>query len=142
MKIYSSLINFLKTLLKPSKENTLLILNKLLYDSLFGLIIFFTLTLIAEAILPTIVIAHIGFSKIIILILTNILLIKLLTQKITSKQTSTNESLLKFSMSFVFFGILLIFNNQLGINIFFSLFLILIYISIGYLSYKILFCEK
>jgi len=123
---------------------TLAIIYKLLHDSLFMFIVFFILALIAEAVLPGIIISHIGFSKMIFVILINILLLKTLAKKIASDQIienikTKNKSAKKFIVPLLILGALLIFNSQLEMNIFFNLFFILISGAIGYLSYKVLF---
>ncbi|HAI73823.1 MAG TPA: hypothetical protein DCS28_03990 [Candidatus Moranbacteria bacterium] len=107
-------------------------------------IVFFILALIAEAVLPGIIISHIGFSKMIFVILINILLLKTLAKKIASDQIienikTKNKSAKKFIVPLLILGALLIFNSQLEMNIFFNLFFILISGAIGYLSYKVLF---
>ncbi|MFA5961795.1 MAG: hypothetical protein WC848_03890 [Parcubacteria group bacterium] len=133
--------------LKQFDKNTIAIFYKLLHDSLFVLIIFFSLTLIAEAVLPGIIISHIGFSKIVIVLLLNIFLIKFLAEKISNeniakKNDAKNKSLAKFASPFIILGALLLFNDQLGMNLFLNLFIILICGIIGYLSYQILFNEE
>ncbi len=125
-------------------KSTLAIIYKLLHDSLFMFIIFFILALIAEAVLPGIIISHIGFSKMIIVILVNILLLQILAKKITTDQVvenmeAKNKSAKKFILPLLILGALLIFNSQLEMNIFLNLFFILISGIIGYLSYKVLF---
>ncbi|MEI7425437.1 MAG: hypothetical protein WCK16_00730 [Candidatus Moraniibacteriota bacterium] len=129
---------------KIHSPNTLTICYKLLHDSLFMLIIFFTLTLITEAVLPGTIISHIGFSKIIIAMLLNIFILKILEKKITPDQVDKNicpknNNLKKIIIPFSALGALLIFNSQLGMNIFLNLFLLLICAILGYLSYWILF---
>ena len=125
-------------------KNTLAIFYKLLHDSLFMALIFFTLSLIAEAVLPGIIISHIGFSKMVIVILLNILLLKILAKKIAPDQIdqtlpSKNSSLKKILIPLIALGALLIFNSLLGMNIFLNLFFLLISAAVGYLSYRILF---
>ncbi len=120
------------------------IIYKLLHDSLFMFVIFFALALIAEAVLPGIIVSHIGFSKIVIVILTNILLLQILAKKITPDQIienagAKNKSAKKFIIPLLVLGALLIFNSQMEMNIFLNLFFILISGIIGYLSYRVLF---
>lgn len=129
--------------LQPNKS-ALAISYKLLHDSLFMFLIFFTLSLVAEAVLPGIIISHIGFSKMVIIILTNILLLQTLAKKITADQVAKdieakNKSTKKIIIPLLILGALLIFNSQMEMNIFLNLFFILISGIIGYLSYKILF---
>ena len=128
-------------------EDSLKIIYKLLHDSLFLSIIFFLLALIAEAVLPGIIISHIGFSKIVIIILTNVFLIKILTvkvmpEKIVENNKSKNNSLKKITIPLLILGVLLIFNSQLGMNIFLNIFILFIASAIGYLSYRILFLDE
>ncbi len=125
-------------------KNTLAISYKLLHDSLFMALIFFTLSLIAEAVLPGIIIYHIGFSKMVIIILLNILLLKILAKKIAPDQIDANipkenTGLKKISIPLIILGALLFFNSLLGMNIFLNLFFLLVSATIGYFSYKILF---
>lgn len=122
----------------------LAIFYKLLHDSLLMLIIFFTLSLIAEAALPGIIISHIGFSKMIIVILINILLLQALAKKITADQVvenieMKNKSAKKIIILLLALGVLLIFNSQMKMNVFLNLFFILVSGVVGYLSYRILF---
>lgn len=133
-----------KVPLKKLDEDTMSILYKLLHDSLFALIIFFILTLIAEGILPGIIISHIGFSKLVFLLFGNVLLLKFLAKKITpdrNAQSSSieNKSLTIITISLSVLGALLILNSQLGVNIFLNIFILLITSAIGYLSYHVLF---
>jgi hypothetical protein len=130
----------------PNK-NTIAIFYKLLNDSLFMAIIFFTLTLIAEAIMPGIIISHIGFSKIVIAILLNIFFLGIVAKRITpgqiNKQNHTpNKNLRKIILLFFVLGTSLFLNSQLGMNIFLLSFLILLCTAIGYLSYYVLFQEE
>lgn len=132
---------------KNLSNNTMLIIYKLLHDSLFVAIIFFTFALIAEAVLPSIIISHVGFSKMVIAILLNIFFLKFLAKKITLDQISVitptkNKSRKKIIFPFTILGALLIFNGQLGMNIFLNLFLLLTCLTIGHLSYQILFHEE
>jgi hypothetical protein len=132
---------------KKLGKNAIAIFYKLLNDSLFVAIIFFTLTLIAEAILPGIIISHIGFSKMVITILLNIFLLKVVAKKIApdqidEKNCTDKENIRKIILLFLVLGILLFLSNQLGMNVFLSFFIILLCIAIGYLSYHILFHEE
>jgi hypothetical protein len=130
--------------LKQFNNDTLLIFYKLLHDSLFMALIFFTLTLIAEAVLPGIIISHIGFSKIVFALLLNIFFLKLVAKKIPldcfgESVRKTDKSWKKIILPLVALGALLFYNSQLGMNIFLSSFLLLVCGIIGYLSYQILF---
>ncbi|MEI6587840.1 MAG: hypothetical protein WCO05_02735 [Candidatus Moraniibacteriota bacterium] len=132
---------------KLMKRETATIIYKLLHDSLFMLLVFFILTLIAEAVLPGIIISHIGFSKIIIIILFNVFLLRIFAKKITPEKVSVNTSpqkkeSKKIIISFILLGALLIFNSQLEMNVFLNLFFLLACLGIGYLSYQILFHEE
>ncbi len=125
-------------------KNTLTIFYKLLHDSLFMALIFFILSLITEAILPGIIISHIGFSKMVIAILLNIFLLKLLAKKIAPKQIDANtyskgSGIKKIIIPLLALSALLFFNNQLGLNIFLNLFFLLASATIGYLGYQVLF---
>jgi len=125
-------------------KNTLTIFYKLLHDSLFMALIFFILALIGEAILPGIIVSHIGFSKIVFFVMVNILLIKLIAKKITPDQIDQTlppetPNLKKIIPPLITLDALLFLNNQLGMNIFLNLFFLLICGAIVYFSYKILF---
>lgn len=125
-------------------KNTLIIFYKLLHDSLFVALIFFALALIFEAVLPGIIISHIGFSKIVITLLLNIFLLKMLAKKITPDQVDQtlggkkgNQK--KITVIIAIIGTLLVFNSQLGLNTFLNFFLLAISGAVTYLSYRILF---
>jgi hypothetical protein len=128
-------------------KNTFIISYKLLHDTLFMALIFFTLALIAEAVLPGIIISHIGFSKMVITILLNVLLLKIVAKKIPLDQSGGdvqfgNKGVEKFIFPLIALGALLLFNNQMGINVFLNLFLLFLGALIGYLSYQILFIKE
>jgi len=129
---------------KQLDSATLTIIYKLLHDSLLVIFIFFIFTLIAEAILPTIITSHIGFSKLLFLLLGNILLLKFFAKKITPVWNVKNfpSSSIKILIPLSILGTLLILNSQLGINIFLNVFILIIAGAIGYLSYQILFHEE
>jgi len=133
--------------LKQLNRDTLLIFYKLLHDSLFMALIFFTLALIAEAVLPGIIISHIGFSKIVFALLLNIFLLKLVAKKIPldcfdGNIQQTNKSWKKIIIPLLILSALLFFNSLLGMNVFLNLFFLLISATIGYLGYQILFREE
>lgn len=130
--------------LKQFNSDALLIIYKLLHDSLFMALIFFTLALIAEAVLPGIIISHIGFSKIVFALLLNIFLLKLVAKKIPldcfeGNIQQTNKNWKKIIIPLLILSALLFFNSLLGMNTLLSSFLLLICTAIGYLSYQILF---
>lgn len=130
---------------KPLDKNIAVIFYKLLHDSLFILIIFFLLTLIAEGILPDIIISHVGFSKLVFLLLGNILLLKILAKKnIPVENVKKNDplDLKKIAIPLLVLGALLVLNSQLGMNIFLNIFILALAGAISYLSYQILFSEE
>jgi hypothetical protein len=130
---------------KPLDKNTAAISYKLLHDSLFVLIIFFLLTLIAEGILPGIIISHIGFSKLVFLLLGNILLLKILAKKnipVGNVKKNDTLDLKKIAIPLSALGALLVLNSQLGMDIFLNIFILALAGAISYLSYQILFNEE
>lgn len=121
-------------------KNYLLIIYKLLVDSLFIALIFFILALIAEGVLPGIVTSHVGFSKIIVFIGSALLGSYFLARiaGISFKRKPSNK---KTAIFMLFIIILLIFNSLIKISIFLSLpILALILISL-YFLYQVVIKE-
>jgi len=113
--------------LQPTKDQ-LVIIFKLLHDTLLVLLLFFVLALIAEGLLPGIISSHIGLYKIAMAILINILFIFAL-QKITHADTESGVNK-KIAYALLFVLLLLLFNSLLKLNIFLNIF-ILISISVA-----------
>ena len=100
---------------------------KLLHDSLLLLLIFFTLALVAEGVLPGIISNHFGLYKIAILITANVLAIFAAKKIAVIREESVTSKKIAWPLFFVL--ALLIFNSLLKLNIFLNLF-ILVFVSI------------
>lgn len=122
-----------------SSPSVLKITCKLLYDSLFLLILFFVLELIADGLLPGIISAHIGFYFAAILILIDIVAIDFLTKKIGISFTNFTHK--KTASLLVAVLALLLFNSLYRINIILNLIILLLLFATGYFFYKV-FPEK
>lgn len=119
-------------------ENKLLpVFWKLLHDLLFILLVFFALSLAAEGLLPGIIGRYFGMSKFVILILGNVFLITLLGNflKIKPAPPAANK---KMILAISFFGIALILNGLLKMNIFLNLFITISAIIIAYFAHRII----
>lgn len=131
--------------MRPSNnlaENKLLpVFWKLLHDLLFILLVSFALSLAAEALLPGIIGRYFGMSKFIVLILGNVFLITLLGNLLRIKPAPLAANK-KMILVISFFGIVLILNGLLKMNIFLNLFITLLAISIAYLSYLVITQEE
>ena len=119
---------------------------KLLHDSLFLLTLFFAFTLIVEGLLPGLVTAQIGFSKLLFVIALNVLGIKFLAQKI-APTAETSPSLARkngkvFPALFFLVGMLLLFNAQRTIDPWLNLIITLAYALIGWQFYRLFFSEE
>lgn len=131
---------------RQMSEGSLLIIYKLLHDTLFVSTSFFFLALIAEAILPGIIIAHVGFSKIVIFVLLNILLLGILEKRISPEKIKAapemkKGSRLKIGLPLTIIGAVLLYIAQSGMNVWLNLFIVACYGLIGYLAYRLLFIE-
>ena len=123
-------------------ENKMLpVVFKLLHDTLFLLLAFFALTLVAEGLLPGIISRYFGISKIIVLVLGNVFLITLLGNflKIRPTPKSTNK---KMILAISFLGVILIVNGLLKMNLFLNLFITTLAIGVAYIFYTILLQEN
>lgn len=107
---------FQPQLLRNKKEK-LSVIYKLLHDLLFILLVFLAISLLAEGILPGIISAHVGISKIIILVAGTIFLISLIAPIVAggSKQ-SKNSVNRKIIFALSFFGCILLLNSLLKVN--------------------------
>jgi len=126
-------------------SESLLIIYKLLHDLLFLLLLFFGMALVAEGVLPGIITAHVGFSKIVFLVVFNLLAIFFTGQKIKieisakdDKKTTVNKKLTAALV--ILFG-LLVFNSLWAINIWLNLFLVICSLATLYLLVKLFFEE-
>lgn len=105
-----------------NKKENLLIIYKLLTDSLFILFVVFILSMLAEGALPGIISGHIGLYKIALLIAVDTLIISLIMKQAEiPERTATNK---KIAWSLFFILGLLIFNSLLQLNIFLAIFLL------------------
>jgi hypothetical protein len=92
----------------------LTVIYKLLNDILFLELVFFLLISIAEGALAGIISEHIGFSKIVVVVLATL-----------------TAALVLFVL------ILLVFNSLFKLNILLNLFILIVIITSGYFTYKI-----
>jgi hypothetical protein len=121
---------------RPNKEN-LILAYKILHDILFVVLVFFTMAMIAEGVLPGIVTDHISFTKIIIFIFINLLAIYVLGSFLSVNVSDSRPSK-KTALPLLFVSILLIFNSLLKINIYLNLFTLITAIVTGYFVYKVI----
>ncbi len=120
-------------------RQNLIVIYKILHDSLLVLLIFFVLALIAEGLLPGIISNHFALYKIALLLLVNVLAITGL-QKITGahEEDVINK---KIAGSLFFILALLIFNSLFKLNIFLNLFILIFIFATVYFIFKV-FQEK
>jgi hypothetical protein len=118
------------------KKNYNLILFKLLNDLLLILLFFFGVFVLADGVLPGIISNYFKPYVVALLLLTNIVLIFFVGQKIGANVSSKKNK--KTALALVFVSALLLFLNFLGINIFLNLFLVLVSLGVGYYIYKVL----
>lgn len=121
-------------------KNHLLIAYKILNDVLFVGLVFFFLALVAEGLLPGIITAHVGFPKIIIFILVDLMAISALASAAQIKIESRKQNK-KAAFALLFVLLLLIFNSLIKLNIFLSVFILIILLATGYFFYKAVFEE-
>jgi len=116
-------------------QNSIIIIYKLLVDLLFIILFFFALTLLAEGLIPGIVSTHISFSRIIILSFLNIFAIYFVGNfsKINIAPQKTNK---KTTIFMAVFGIILVFNSMLKLNLILALTILFLIIISSYLIYK------
>ncbi|HAT73767.1 MAG: hypothetical protein US30_C0004G0135 [Candidatus Moranbacteria bacterium GW2011_GWF2_36_839] len=116
-------------------QNSIIIIYKLLVDLLFIILFFFALTLLAEGLIPGIVSTHISFSRIIILSFLNIFAIYFVGNfsKINIAPQKTNK---KTTIFMAVFGIILVFNSLLKLNLILALTILFLIIISSYLIYK------
>jgi len=120
------------------EQDSMIILYKLLVDLLFIILFFFALTLIAEGLIPGIVSVHLSFSRIIILSSLNIFAIYLVGNfsKINIQPQKTNK---KTTIFMGVFGIILVFNSLLKLNLILAFVILFLLIICSYLIYKNIF---
>lgn len=125
----------MESLFNKVDKNRLTIIYKLLYDALFISLLFFFLALIAEGVLPGIVTAHIGFTKMIFTIFVIIFGIYILGDHLKISPASSNLNKKTAAILLLIF-VLLIFNSLIKLNIFLNIFILLVVAAIGYFIYK------
>ncbi|HPN96934.1 MAG TPA: hypothetical protein PLK35_04170 [Candidatus Moranbacteria bacterium] len=128
-------------MLTKIKRENLIIIYKLLNDTLFIGLVFFLLALIGEGLLPGIITFHIGFSKIITVVFFNLAAVYLLANQLGIK-ADNDQTNKKTAYLLLFIVLLLVFNSLLKANIFFSLFILLVVVLIGIFIYKVIFEEN
>lgn len=123
----------------PAK-NKLLIIYKLLADLLFLLLFFFTLTLIADGLIPGIVSSHISFLKIVILITLNLGALYFVgaAAEISLSEERPNKKTIAF---LAMLALLLILNGVFKLNLYLAIFILAV-TSIGGFFLERLFFRK
>lgn len=116
-------------------QPNLKICYKLLFDLLFILVLFFTLALAADGILPGIISEHVKFYAVIIAIAANITAINVLSRHFPENATWTASK--KTAIFFLAVLALLFLNRLRGINIFLSLAIFVLSLASGYFIYKV-----
>lgn len=125
--------------IKFSASPKIIILYKLLNDSLLVLLTFFLLTMLAEGVLPGVVSSHIGLYKIVVAIILNVLAITSIGKIIKAPEKNTNK---KIVWPLFFICALLLFNSLLKLNIYLNIFILLIIFVISYFLIKVFQEEK
>jgi hypothetical protein len=122
-------------------KNNLIILYKLLNDLLFVEIVFFLLALIGEGLLPGAVTAHVGFSKILVIVGITILAIFWVGNKanVVLSKTKINK---KATYLLIFILMLLAFVSLIKISIFLNIFVSFLVILSGYYIYKTIIANR
>lgn len=139
------ILSVFEKLFHRAKAENLVIIYKLLCDVLFLSLLFFALSLVAEGILPGIVTSHIGFPKIVIFVLLDLMAIYFLGASISAGKSNISVSNVKKNKKTVILllliSILLLFNIQMKLNVYLNIFTSLFVILTGYFVYKILLEE-
>lgn len=129
---------FHKTLSRFNSRENLIIIYKLLNDSLLIWLVFFVFALIAEGLIPDIISSHIGLYAITIIVLINILLIHRVGIAAQIKNTDIPKINKKIAWPLFFILALLLFNSLLALNIYLNLFILTATLIIGYFIFKTL----
>lgn len=118
-------------------RDKLIILYKILNDSLFLLIVFFFLALIAEGLVFGIVSSHFSFLRIIFLIFLNLFAIYAVGyfSKIDISKQKINK---KIAVFLAISATVLIFNSLFKLTLIWAIIILLLTILSGYLIYKII----
>ncbi|MDO8241179.1 MAG: hypothetical protein Q7T51_04335 [Candidatus Moranbacteria bacterium] len=130
--------------IKFSAGPKVVILYKLLNDSLLVMLTFFMLTLLAEGALPGIISSHIGLYKIVIAILVNILAITAIGKIIKAPENATNKKIVETRLiaSLLIICALLLFNSLLKLNIYLNIFILITLFVISYFLIRVFQEEK
>lgn len=121
-------------------QNFFLVSYKLLHDLLFVLLLLLAGTLLAEELITGIISEHIGISKIVILVVANILLINFIHPQIeNSLEKNSPAANKKTILAVSFFGLLLLINSFLKIGFLLNFLLVIQVAIIIYLIYTIFF---
>lgn len=121
--------------LRPTK-NTTLVAYKLLNDLLFILLVFFTLALVAEGVVPGVVSTTLSLLRVVVAIAVILALIFFLGLRAGLKLTRPLNK--KMTVVVAFVAALLFFNSLLKQNIYLDVFISLVAIMAGYFTYKTL----
>lgn len=118
-------------------KNSLVITYKILNDLFFLELVFFFIASIAEGILPGIISDHIGFPKIILAVMVNLLAIYFVGKLagINLPLQKTNKKTASFTLLIL---LLLVFNSFLKLSILLNLFLVIVVAATGYYLYRII----
>ena len=126
------------------RENSIRLAYKLSVDLLFLVLFFFVSSLISESLVPGIVISHIGFSKIILLLSANLLLVHFLSRLGQAPKDFSPEKKadsFRSTAPWLLLVALLTANEFLRVNLFFNLFLVALILLSSFWIYE-LFFEK
>lgn len=129
------------SLFNNNQKNIFLIAFKLLIDMLFLLLIFFTLAIIADTLIPGIVSSHISFLKIIFVLLLNLSALFWVANKYelsATKKTINKKTVLPLTV----LGAFLIFDGLIQIKLAFSFSFLLLTLFTGAFFWKIAFERK
>lgn len=121
------------------------VIYKLLHDSLFLMLLFFSGTIISEGVLPGIISGHIGLYKIILAIAINLSVITILQKKIPQSFPSSSTAGIyrgKIFWLIIFLLFALILNSLIKLKLFLIPLFIILIAAIIYFSYKVIFEEE
>lgn len=116
-------------------KNALTISYKLLNDLFFLALVFFTLALVADGVIPGIVSDHISFLKITVIIVANLFAIYIFGNyaEIKIKNQKISKTTAGF---FIVLAVLIIFNSLYRLNITLAVFILIATSVAGYFTYK------
>lgn len=123
---------------------TLLIIYKILHDSLFLLLLFLLLAVASESFLPGIITFHFRLYKVFLLISVNLMAIYFITATVAEKINAPKVFLWqnkKTLLALFFLSFIILFNLHFKLNIFLAIVLIASIYATGYLIYRVLFEE-